>query len=192
MSEDSRSRWPMPSMWRWSRRRCPSPKPACLDGCVCPPKKISAHVVDRVDPARGPHAGLKDRAIQLRQLARYQARRERYLSAVVAQELKELQALSTPRVTTIQEGLDHLNASIDEWDDARIGDIARHLCRRAQRAEALAVPLAGRYSNLVLSRILSPALVMREAVRRLGGRHRSRWSQARSRRAMPSMVISVG
>ena len=118
-----------------------------------PAEDISAHIVDReiLPELRTPY--LRDRAVQLRQLARYQARREHHLAAVVAQELKELQALSETPVTTIQDGLDRLNASIHEWDEARIGDIARYLCRRAQRAEALALPLAGRYSNLVLSPI---------------------------------------
>ena len=46
-----------------------------------------------------------------------------------------------------------LNEQIEAWDPSRIGDIARYLTRRAQRAEALALPLAGRYANLRLSPI---------------------------------------
>lgn len=96
---------------------------------------------------------LRNRAIQLRQLASYQARRERYLSAVVARELSELRVLTSRPVESIEAGLVQLNAMIDAWDEGKIPEIARYLSRRAQRAEALALPLAGRYSNLELPRI---------------------------------------
>ena len=55
--------------------------------------------------------------------------------------------------TTEEEVQVALNEQIEAWDPSRIGDIARYLTRRAQRAEALALPLAGRYANLRLSPI---------------------------------------
>jgi len=118
-----------------------------------PIEEISDHVIDHELMPELTTPYLRNRAVQLRQLARYQARRERYLSAVVAQELKELRALSLGSVDTIEDGLAQLGVLIEEWDETRIGEIARYLSRRAQRAEALALPLAGRYSNLVLSPI---------------------------------------
>jgi len=133
--------------------RLPEPEQGVPQSLRLPTEEISDHIVDNemLPDLRTPY--LQDRAVQLRQLARYQARRERYLSAVVAQELEELRALSKGPVSTIQDGLEQLNALIEAWDEASIGDIARYLSRRAERAEALALPLAGRYSNLVLSPI---------------------------------------
>ena len=131
----------------------PEPERGLSRSLSLPIEEMSDYVVDSelMPELRTPY--LRNRAVQLRQLARYQARRGRYLSAVVAQELKELRALSLGAVDTIEDGLAQLNALIEAWDEARIGDIARYLSRRAQRAEALALPLAGRYSNLVLSPI---------------------------------------
>jgi aminoglycoside phosphotransferase (APT) family kinase protein len=131
----------------------PEPEQGLPRSLSLPTEEISDHIVDNelLPELRTPY--LQDRAAQLRQLARYQARRERYLSAVVAQELKELRAFSTGPVSTIQDGLAQLNELIEAWDEASIGEIARYLSRRAQRAEALALPLAGRFSNLVLSPI---------------------------------------
>lgn len=118
-----------------------------------PTEEISDHIVDRelLPELKTPY--LRNRAAQVRQLARYQARRERHLSALVSQELKELRALLTGPVNSVEDGVLQLNALIESWDETRIGDIARYLCRRAQRAEALALPLAGRYSNPVLSKV---------------------------------------
>ena len=129
------------------------PEPGLPSALTLPLEEISDHIVanELLPKLKTPY--LKDRADQVRQLARYQARRERYLSSVVAQELTELKELSTGPVRTIQDGLAQLNARIEAWDEASIGDIARYLSRRAQRAEALALPLAGRFSNLHLSSI---------------------------------------
>ena len=118
-----------------------------------PLEAIAAHIVDsELSPAlESPY--LRNRATELRDLSRYHARRERYRSGVVAQEIQELsQVLGTP-ITTIEEGLEGLNELIRSWDDTTVGDIARYLVRRAQRAETLASPLAGRYANPVLSPI---------------------------------------
>lgn len=131
----------------------PEPERGVSRPLSLPVETISEQIVDHelLPELRTPY--LRDRAAQLRQLARYQARRERHRSAVVAQELKELRALSKGTVHTVEEGLAQLNARIDDWDEAAIGDIAQYLSRRAQRAEALAQPLAGRYANPVLSPI---------------------------------------
>jgi aminoglycoside phosphotransferase (APT) family kinase protein len=131
----------------------PEPEQGLPRSLSLPIEEISDHIVDNELLAQLRTPYLKDRAAQVRQLARYQARRERYLSAVVAQELKELRTLLREPVSTIEDGLAQLNLRIEAWDEASIGDIARYLTRRAQRAEALALPLAGRYSNLVLSPI---------------------------------------
>ena len=135
------------------RTGLPEPERGLSRPLSLPIQEMSDYVIDRelMPELRTPY--LRNRAVQLRQLARYQAKRERYLSAVVAQELKELRALLTGTVDTIEDGLVQLNTLIEAWDEARIVDIARYLSRRAQRAEALALPLAGRYSNLVLSPI---------------------------------------
>lgn len=118
-----------------------------------PLEAIAAHIVDsELTPVlESPY--LRHRAAELRDLSRYHARRERYRPGVVAQEIQELsQILGTP-IRTIEEGLAGLNERIRSWDDTSVGDIARYLVRRAQRAEALASPLAGRYANPVLSPI---------------------------------------
>jgi hypothetical protein len=135
------------------RTALPEPEKGLPRSLTLPTEELSDYIVhnELLPELTTPY--LRNRATQLRQLARYQARRERYLSAVVAQELKELRALSKGPVSTIQDGLGQLNALIEAWDEASIGDIARYLSRRAQRAEALALPLAGRFSNLVLSPI---------------------------------------
>ena len=131
------------------------PEPdASLPGALSlPTERISEHIVDEELLPQLATPYLQDRAVQLRQVARYQARRERYLSAVVEQELDELRSLSEAPVRTIPEGLAQLNARIEAWDEGRLPEIARYLSRRAQRAEDLAAPLAGRYANPVLSPI---------------------------------------
>lgn len=118
-----------------------------------PLEAITAHIVEaELTPAlESPY--LRHRATELRDLARYHARRERYRSVVVAQEIQELRQVLGKPITTIEEGLAGLNERIRSWDDTTAGDIARYLVRRAQRAEALASPLAGRYANPVLSAI---------------------------------------
>ena len=135
------------------RAELPEPEQGLSSSLSLPIEEISGHIVDNELSTQLKTPYLKNRAHQIRQLARYQARRERYLSSVVAQEVKELRELSREPVRTLQEGLVQLNARIEAWDEASIGDIARYLSRRAQRAEALALPLAGRYSHLHLSPI---------------------------------------
>ncbi|MCP4903954.1 MAG: phosphotransferase family protein [bacterium] len=135
------------------RAALPEPEQGVPRSLRLPTEEISDHIVDNELLPELRTSYLRDRATQLRELARYQARREQHLSAVVAQELEELRVFSKGPVSTIQDGLEQLNARIEAWDEASIGDIARYLSRRAQRAEALALPLAGRYSNLVLSPI---------------------------------------
>ncbi|MFP8876342.1 MAG: phosphotransferase family protein, partial [Myxococcota bacterium] len=131
----------------------PEPEEGLPSSLTLPIDEICAYIVDNELLPRLEAPYLQHRATQVRQLARYQARRERYLSAVVAQELQELQELSKKPVNTIQDGLAQLNALIEAWDEEKIGDIAGYLSRRAQRAEALALPLAGRFSHLHLSPI---------------------------------------
>lgn len=131
--------------------RLPDPAVGLSRALTLPVETFSDHVVDRELSPQLTTPYLKARADQLRQIARYQARRERHLSAVVAQEVEELQALIPAPVRTLEAGLVALNAQIDEWDEERVRKIARYLTRRAQRAEALALPLAGRYANLRLS-----------------------------------------
>jgi len=129
----------------------PDPSSGLSRALTLPVETFSDHVIDRELSPQLSTPYLKARADQLRQIARYQARRERHLSAVVARELEELQALIPTTVSSLEEGLAALNVQIDEWDEGRVREIARYLTRRAQRAEALALPLAGRYANLRLS-----------------------------------------
>ncbi|MCH2172900.1 phosphotransferase family protein [Myxococcota bacterium] len=131
----------------------PEPDLGLPRSLTLPMEEFSDHVVDHELAPELPSPYLQARAIQLRQIGRYQARREQHLSALAARELEELQALSSKRVSTIKEGIAELNTQIEAWNEDRVGDIARYLTRRAQRAEALALPLAGRYANLHLSSI---------------------------------------
>ena len=131
----------------------PEPEQGVPPSLALPIEKISAHIVDSELSPQLDTPYLRHRSAEVRQLARYQARRERYLSAVLEQELEELRGLLKEPVDTVQDGLAQVNMLIQVWDEAHIGDIARYLNRRAQRAEALAQPLAGRFANLHVSPI---------------------------------------
>jgi hypothetical protein len=129
----------------------PEPEQGLPSSLTLPVEEISDYIVSHELLPQLETPYLQNRASQLRQIARYHARRERYLAAVVDQELGELRVLSGEPVDTVQDGLSQINALIEAWDEAKIGDIARYLSRRAQRAEALALPLAGRFADLHLS-----------------------------------------
>lgn len=129
----------------------PSPPEGLPSPLTLPIATISDHIIDKELSPRLEDAYLRHRAAELRQLAHYQARRERHLSALVEQELKELRGLLEGPVDTLRDGLARVNALIDAWDEARMPDVVRYLTRRAQRAEALALPLAGRFSDPHLS-----------------------------------------
>jgi hypothetical protein len=133
--------------------KLPEPDQGLPASLTLPIEKISEHIVDTELSPQLETPYLQHRATDIRQLARYQSRREHYLSAVLTQELKELRDVLGEPVTTVQDGLEQLNTLIEAWDEVRIGDIARYLNRRAQRAEALALPLAGQFSNLHVSPI---------------------------------------
>jgi len=131
----------------------PEPAAGLSRSLTLPVEAITERIVEHELLPKLDSAYLQDRARQVSRVAAYQARRERHLGAVVAQELSELEVLVRGPVSTVEEGLVQLNAQIEAWDGARIGEIARYLCRRAQRAEALALPLAGRYARLALAAI---------------------------------------
>lgn len=131
----------------------PDPDPGRPRSLSLPIERASDHIAGQELARQLANPYLQERAMQLGRLAQYQAKRERHLSALIAQELEELRPLVGRDVTSVDEGLARLDALIGAWDDARIADIARYLTRRAQRAEALALPLAGRYVDRKLSPI---------------------------------------
>jgi len=131
----------------------PEPAEGLPRAMTLPVERITEHIVHHELLPQLATPYLQERARQVSRLAAYQARRERYLSRVATQELSELQSLTSEPLRTVEEGLASLNARIEAWDEAGIGEIARYLCRRAERAEALALPLAGRYARLHLSPI---------------------------------------
>ena len=137
----------------WEPAVLPEPAAGLSRSLSLPVEAIAEHVVEQELVAKLDTPYLQDRARQLSRVAAYQARRERHLAGVVAQELAELCEVLRAPVATVEEGLTQLNVRIDAWEGSQIRDIAGYLCRRAQRAEALALPLAGRYSRLALSPI---------------------------------------
>jgi aminoglycoside phosphotransferase (APT) family kinase protein len=131
----------------------PEPEGGLPQSLTLPIEKITEQIVDNELHTQLETPYLQQRAIDIRQLARYQARREQYLSAVLAQELRELEEVLQEPVSTVQNGLARINALIEVWDEVHIDDIVRYLNRRAQRAEALALPLAGQFLKLDLAPI---------------------------------------